>query len=62
MAANTSHIILGLVMISIGLPMAIVQAKAIKAGKHEAGDFIVRLLITGIGGVIIGIIIIVKSL
>ncbi len=54
-------IILGVIMIGIGIPMVIVQAKAIRAGKHETGDFIVRLLITGIGLIICGIIVIVKA-
>jgi len=48
-------------MIAIGIPMVIVQAKAINAGKHTNGDAIVRLLITGIIGIILGIMIIVKS-
>ena len=60
MTANTSNIILGLVMIGIGIPMAIVQAKAIRAGKHTTGDAIVRLLITGIICILSGIILIVK--
>jgi hypothetical protein len=59
---NTLNIILGVIMIGIGIPMVIVQAKAINAGKHTPGDFIVRLLITGIGGIILGIMIIVKNL
>ena len=53
-------IILGLVMIAIGVPITNVQAKAIKAGKHETGDFIVRLLISGIGLILGGIILIIK--
>ena len=48
-------------MTGIGIPMAIVQAKAIRAGKHAPGDFIVRLLITGIFFILGGIIIIVKA-
>ena len=59
---NTSNIILGLTMIGIGIPMVIVQSKAIKAGKHETGDFIVRLLITGIFFILGGIIIVVKNI
>jgi hypothetical protein len=55
-------IILGLVMIAIGVPITNVQAKAIKAGKHETGDFIVRLLISGIGLIIVGLIIVVKNI
>jgi hypothetical protein len=59
---NTSNIFLGVIFIGIGIPMAIVQAKAIGAGKHTPGDGIVRLLIAGIGSIIVGIIIIVKNL
>jgi len=59
---NISNIILGVIFLGIGIPMAIVQAKAIRAGKHTPGDGIVRLLITGIGCIILGIIVIVKNL
>jgi len=52
---NTSNIILGLIMIGIGIPMVIVQPKAIRAGKCTPGDFIVRLLITGIFFILGGI-------
>jgi len=55
-------IILGLVMIVVGVLITIVQSKAIKAGKHETGDFIVRLLISGIGLIIGGLIILVKNI
>jgi len=57
-----SNIILGMIIICIGIPITIVQAKALYAGKHEPGDFIVRLLITGIGFIICGLILIVKYL
>jgi len=57
---NVQNFLLGLVMIAIGVPTTIVQAKAIKAGKHETGDFIVRLLISGIGLILGGIILIIK--
>jgi len=57
-----SNIILGVIMICVGIPMTIVQAKALKAGKHVTGDFIVRLLISGIIGIILGTIIIVKCI
>ena len=49
-------------MICVGIPMTIVQAKALKAGKHVTGDFIVRLLISGIICIIVGIAIIVKCI
>jgi len=54
-------IILGMVMIVSGTSIAITQIKALKAGKHEPGDFIVRLLISGIGCAICGIIMAIKS-
>jgi len=57
-----SNIILGVIMICVGIPMTIVQAKALKAGKHVTGDFIVRLLISGIICIIVGIAIIVKCI
>jgi hypothetical protein len=57
---NTSNIILGVIMIGIGISMAIVQAKSIRAGKHTPGDAIVRLLITGIFFILGGIILIIK--
>ena len=57
---NTSNIILGLFMTGIGMPIVIVQAKAIRAGKHQNGDFIVRLLISGIFLILGGILLIVK--
>ena len=57
---NISNIILGVIMIGVGIPMVIVQAKAIKAGKHTSGGFIVRLLITGIFFILGGIILIAK--
>ena len=47
-------------MTCIGIPIVIVQAKAIRAGKHQNGDFIVRLLISGIFLILGGIILIVK--
>jgi hypothetical protein len=59
---NTSNIILGVIMTSIGIPIVIVQSKAIRAGKHTPGDAIVRLLITGIIGIVLGITIIVKNI
>jgi hypothetical protein len=55
-------IILGLVMIAIGVLITNVQVKALKAGKHQTGDFIVRLLISGIGLIIVGLIIVVKNI
>jgi hypothetical protein len=57
---NISNIILGVIMIGVGIPMVIVQAKAIRAGKHTPGDFIVRLLITGIFFILGGIILLIK--
>jgi len=57
---NISNIILGVIIIGIGIPIVIVQAKAIRAGKQTPGDFIVRLLITGIGFILGGIILIIK--
>lgn len=59
---NIPIILLGLVMVSIGVLITAVQAKALKAGKHETGDFIVRLLISGIGLIIVGLIIVIKNI
>ena len=55
-------IILGLVMIAIGALITNVQAKALKAGKHATGDFIVRLLISGIILIILGLMILIKNI
>ena len=49
-------------MTAIGIPIVVVQSKAIRAGKHQNGDFIVRLLISGIGCILVGLIIILKNL
>ena len=57
---NIHNVILGLIMIGIGIPMTIVQAKALNAGKHEIGGFIIRLLITGIFLILGGIVLIAK--
>ena len=55
-------IILGLVKIGIGSLITNVQVKALKAGKHQPGDFIVRLLISGIGLIMGGLIIVVQNI
>ncbi len=59
---NTSYIFLGVVMLTIGILTTVTQVKALKAGKHETGDFIVRLLISGIGCIICGLTLIIKYL
>jgi hypothetical protein len=53
-------IILGLIMITIGILITNTQAKALKAGKHQTGDFIVRLLISGIIFIVLGIMMVIK--
>ena len=49
-------------MLTIGILTTVTQVKALKAGKHETGDFIVRLLIFGIGCIICGLTLIIKYL
>ena len=47
-------------MIVIGIIIARVQTMALNAGKHKTGDFIIRLLITGIGFILGGIVLVLK--
>ena len=57
-----SNIILGMIMTGIGISVAIVQVKVLSAKKHTPGDSIDRLLIGGIGFIIIGIVMVVKNI
>jgi hypothetical protein len=52
---------LGLAMIGIGILISLVQVRTLKDRVKDAGGFTTRLLISGIGFIIIGSIIVVKS-
>jgi hypothetical protein len=58
---DISHIILGVAMIGVGLLLARTQIKSQRSGVKDTFGSEVRLLITGIGIIVIGIIIIVKT-
>jgi len=58
---NIPHIILGVAMICVGIYIVILQIKWFKKGLKDTLGSEIRLLITGIGLIVIGIIIIVKA-
>jgi hypothetical protein len=58
---NIPQIILGIVMIGIGLLLFIRQIKSFKNGEKDRWGYGRSLLITGIGFIVGGIIVIVKS-
>jgi hypothetical protein len=58
---NISNIILGLVMICIGIFIFILQIKRFKNGMEDRWGYEKSLLISGIGFIIGGIIVLVKS-
>jgi len=59
---NTSNIILGIVMVAIGILIIILQIKRFKSGIKDELGFENNLLAGGIGCIIIGVILLVKTL
>ncbi len=58
---NIPQFILGIVVISIGLLIGITQIKRFKNGLKDEWGYQRNTVICGIGGIVIGILIIVKS-
>jgi len=58
---NISHVILGIAMIGTGLILAKIQIKSRRNGVKDTFGSEIRLLITGIGLIVIGVIIIIRA-
>jgi len=58
---NIRYIIIGLVMICVGILIVIFQIKWFKKGLKDQFGYQGQLLLAGIGFIVIGIIVIVKS-
>jgi len=58
---DVSHVILGTAIIGIGLILTKIQIKSYRYGVKDTFGSEIRLLVTGIGLIVIGIIIIIKA-